>query len=232
MEESFNPVSQLTTLLGPKPNHPWGALIPQVLLWCFRRFCILKLSEPYEAPLAEQVWDDHLDLIHLYAPSGLESAASAWLTPENVDHVHSSLEEYNRFFIESLVAIDTAMTKPDSDMESMMSEFLDINIKGIIRTWLVGEYTPFLIFPMKDEDDDEFTDEQFSTLITSLTSYVSTSYVSTSYVSTSYASVDNGIIFIADRNISKPSLMPRGSTARMKCGGSYWGKTRRIRAVV
>ena len=217
MEESFNPVSQLTTLLGPKPNHPWGALIPQVLLWCFRRFCILKLGEPYEAPLAEQVWDDHLELIHLYAPSGLESAASRWLTPENVDHVSSSLEEYNRFFIESLVAIDTAMTQPDSDMEGIMSEFLDVSIKNIVSSWLDAEYAQFLIFPMNDDDDDEFTDEQFSTLITNLTNYVSTC---------------QGIAFIADRNISKPSLFPRGSTARMKCGGSYWGKTRRIRTAV
>lgn len=217
MEESFNPVSQLTTLLGPKPNHPWGALIPQVLLWCFRRFCILKLAEPYEAPLAEQVWNDHLELIHLYAPSGLESAASAWLTPENIDHVHSSLEEYNRFFIESLVAIDTAMTAPDSDMEDIMSEFLDFAIKDLIRTWLGEEYKPFLIFPMKDEDDDEFTDEQFNILIINLTNYVATGH---------------GIAFIADRNTRMPLPAPRGATACMRPGGSYRGKTRRIRAVV
>jgi hypothetical protein len=167
MEESFNPLDQLKTLLGPKPNHPWGALIPQVLLWCFRRFCIEKLTEEYDTPLTEQVWDDHLELIHLHAPRGLESATGSWMTPENIDHVHSSLEEYNRYFLEFLIAIDNAMANNDSEMENMISGFLDIDIKNVILEWL-GEDEEFLIFPLKDEDEDEFTDEQFTRLLGAL----------------------------------------------------------------
>ena len=71
MEVPFNPANQLTTLLGPKPTHPWGALIPQVLLWCFRRFCVKSLTEAYVTPITDELWDDHLELIRLYAPRGL-----------------------------------------------------------------------------------------------------------------------------------------------------------------
>ena len=163
MEDSFDPVNQLTTLLGPKPNHPWSALIPQVLLWCFRRFCISKLTDPDVNRITEQIWDDHLELIHLYAPKGLESASSSWLSPENIDHVYSSLEEYNRFFLEFLLAIEGAQR--DIDLEDKVAVFLDETIKDIIRDWLGEEYAPFLIFPMTDEDEDEFTDEQFNKLL-------------------------------------------------------------------
>jgi hypothetical protein len=171
MEPSFDPVNQLTTLLGPKPNHPWGALIPQVLLWSFRRFCIIKLTQSYDTPLTDQLWDDHLELIHLYAPKGLESATTSWLTPENVEHVHSSLEEYNRFFLDCLDAIDKALKESDAVMEDVISGFLDHTIKDVIHAWLDGENAPFLIFPLKDENDDEFTDAQFTALLECLMAF-------------------------------------------------------------
>jgi hypothetical protein len=104
-----------------------------------------------------------LELIHLYAPKGLESASSSWLSPENIDHVYSSLEEYNRFFLEFLLAIEGAQR--DIDLEDKVAVFLDETIKDIIRDWLGEEYAPFLIFPMTDEDEDEFTDEQFNKLL-------------------------------------------------------------------
>ena len=215
-------MSQLTTLLGPKPNHPWEALIPQVLLWCFRRFCIIKLGEP--GLLTDQVWEDHLDLIHQYAPKGLE-AAVGWLTPENVDYVHSPLEEYNRFFMEFLVAIDDVMQGSDPDREHMISEFLDVTIKGVIRDWAGTEY---VIFPMKDEDDDEFTDEQFNSLLTVLMSAIPAE----SPPAPVTVAPEPEIFFIADRNNTPHPPIPRGSTACARPRGSYWGKTRRIRAVV
>jgi hypothetical protein len=168
MDKPFDSVNQLIALLGDRPSHPWGALIPQVLLWCFRRFCIEKLTDPSEVALSEQVWDDHLDLIRQHAPKGLESASSSWLTPENIEHVHSSLEEYNRFFLELLVNIDVAVTDSDSELENSISGFLDADIKRVIKDWLGDELKEFLIFPIEDENDDEFTDEQFTRLLDSL----------------------------------------------------------------
>ena len=169
---SFDPLIQLKTLLGDKPNHPWGALIPQVLLWCFRRFCIQKLTETSEALLSDQLWDDHLDLIRQHAPKGLESVSASWFTPENIDHVHSSLEEYNRFFMEILVYIDESVRESDSDKEDHIAEFMDVKIKEVICDWLSTEYAPFLIFPMTDKDDDEFTDAQFEILLDALMTFM------------------------------------------------------------
>jgi len=172
MDPSFDPMIQLKTLLGDKPNHPWGALIPQVLLWCFRRFCIQKLTETSEELLAEQLWDDHFDLIHQHAPKGLESVSSTWFTPENIEHVHSSLEEFNRFFMEVLVLIDHAVRESDEECESSVAEFLDVQIREAITEWLGEEFAPFLIFPTDDAMEDEFTDDQFNTLLDALMAFM------------------------------------------------------------
>jgi hypothetical protein len=171
MDESFDPVLQLKTLLGPKPSHPWAALIPQVILWCFRRFCVKHLIEEYDEPLTDQLWDDHIDLIRQHAPIGLEAASSFWLSPENIEHMHSSLQDYNRFFIDFIVVIDDVMKDDDAEMEHIITTFFDVDIQRVIEEWLEEEYRPFLIFPLDDAKDDEFTDEQYEQLIGALTQY-------------------------------------------------------------
>jgi len=165
----FDPVSQLETLLGPKPSHPWEALIPQILLWSFRRFCIAKLCKTSET-LTEQIWDNHMELIESYAPKGLEEAASIWLTPDNIDLVHSSLDDYNYFFLSVLVMIDGALLNSDEEAEDIMATFLDREMSTTIYNWI--QEKEFLIFPMENDDDDVFTDEQYMRLLTNLTEFI------------------------------------------------------------
>ena len=169
MNDDSDPVSQLETLLGPRPSHPWAALIPQILLWSFRRFCIAKLCKTSDASLTEQIWDSHTELIDSYAPKGLEVAASIWITPENIDLVHSSLEDYNYFFLEVLSMIDGALVHEDADAEDMMATFLDTKMSAIIYDWV--ENKDFLIFPMEEDDDDVFSDEQYMKLLMNLTEF-------------------------------------------------------------
>lgn len=164
-------MNQLKTLLGPKPNHPWGAIIPQVLLWSFRRFCFNKLVQISEILENEQLWDDHMELIHLYAPRGLESVASSWFSPESVDYVYSSLEEYNMFFLEFLITVDEILISVDTEAENNVANFLDEEMGVIILEWLGEEYKPFLIFPMNSDSEDEFTDEQLTKLVTALVEF-------------------------------------------------------------
>jgi len=173
MNDDSDPVSQLETLLGPKPSHPWAALIPQILLWSFRRFCIAKLCKTSDTSLTEQIWDNHTELIDSYAPKGLEVAASIWITPENIDLVHSSLEDYNYFFLEVLAMIDGALVHEDADAEDMMATFLDTKMSAIIYDWV--ENKDFLIFPMEGDDDDVFSDEQYMKLLVNLTEFAKNS---------------------------------------------------------
>ena len=167
MEKSFDPVNQLRTILGPKPSHPWGALIPQVLVWSFRRFCMKKLLEDSDTPITDQLWDDHLELVHQYAPEGLSVVCESWFQPENIDCVHSSLEEYNRFFIEFLVSIEGVGSGASPELEDTLSSFLDFGMREVIYTWL-QDYKEFIIFPDVGQPNDSYSDEQFTALIKAL----------------------------------------------------------------
>lgn len=165
----FNPTERLQGLLGPSPKDPWPALIPQILLWCFRRFCIQKLIDS-EGTLSESLWEDHHQLVQMYCPRGLESTSMDWLTPENMGMMSSSSEDYNRFFIDFLKYFDQSIVDQDYELQDVLSEFLDSQICIIIYEWL--DESPFAIFPVDVTQDDSFTDEKFSSLIDAMMSHV------------------------------------------------------------
>ena len=165
----FDPGHRLIALLGKAPKHPWAALIPQILLWSFRRFCIQKIIVA-EGKLMDSLWEDHLELVHMYTPKGLETASMEWMTPDNISYVSSSLELYNRFFIEFIEAIDIVMSDDNIGLQDTFSEFLDLKMGAIISSWL-SNMKEFLIFPTEPSQDDEFTDEQFSRLIDNLVAF-------------------------------------------------------------
>jgi len=161
----FDPAQRLIALLGSTPKHPWPALIPQVLVWCFRRFCIEKIVSS-GGNLVDSLWDDHLELVHMYCPKGLEAASTEWFTPDNIETLYSPLHEYNDYFVEFIHELDSAISNEDYERQDVLSGFLDANICNIFKEWL--QDSPFIIFPMSPEKEDEFTDSQFKALIRAL----------------------------------------------------------------
>jgi hypothetical protein len=123
----FDPAAALKQILGPSPKHPWEALIPQILVWCFRRFCIQKIIAA-EGTLLESLWEDHIELVQRYCPKGLEHASIDWMTPENIETVSSPLSDYNRFFIDFATNLDKYIENEDYARQDIMSEFLDSTI--------------------------------------------------------------------------------------------------------
>lgn len=164
----FDPTERIHTLLGPTPIGPWPALIPQVLLWCFRRFCIQKLMA-LEGTLYDSIWEDHLDLVERYCPKGLE-ASKDWMVPENIEKVYGSLSDYNRYFTDFIIELDGVILSEDYKLQDVLSEFLDVKITNIVHSWL-GTDNPFRIFPIETGSDDEFSEEQFSILLKHLLDY-------------------------------------------------------------
>jgi hypothetical protein len=121
--------------------------------------------------LAEQVWSDHFELVQKYAPNGLSFVSTDWFTPENIEHVTSPLEDWDRFFIDCLVAIDDALQRDDEAAQDRLSEFLDEDIAVVVREWLDAEFRPFRIFPLTEAEDDVFTEAQCTALVQALMKY-------------------------------------------------------------
>jgi hypothetical protein len=168
----FDHAQRLIELLGSTPKHPWPALIPQVLVWCFRRFCIEKIISS-GGNLVDSLWDDHLELVHMYCPKGLEAASTEWFTPENIETLYSPLDEYNGYFVDFVNELDYVIKKNDYQRQDVLSGFLDSTVCDIFKEWL--QDTPFIIFPMSPEKEDEFTDFQFKGLIRALMEHASKS---------------------------------------------------------
>jgi hypothetical protein len=162
----YTPKKDLIRLLGPPPSHPWAALIPQVLLWSFRRFCVEKLVLS-EGGLEESMCDDVLELVHKYCAKGLEVVSMDWFTPENIEQVSSPLEDYMTFFRGFCKELDASVEANDDKRQDVLSEVLDESMGESITEWL-KDHPSLLIFPVDVEDDDEFTEAQFSRLINSL----------------------------------------------------------------
>ena len=161
----FNPTERIHALLGSSPTNPWALLIPQVLLWCFRRFCIEKLIS-FEGTLYESLWEDHLELVQRYCPKGLEQAAMEWMTPENISCLHSPLKDYNKFFIDCIIKLDMTIMAEDYASQDELSELLDTKMCTIISDWVTMK--EFLIFPTSPTEDDEFSEKRFGDLINAL----------------------------------------------------------------
>jgi hypothetical protein len=165
------PVLRLRSLLGPEPETPWAALIPQLMLWSFRRFCIQHLSSLEDNRLLDYMWDSLLELVQKYSPKGLQHVVHTWMTPENLSLLSSTPEQYNQFFIECIQALDEAISSNNSALEDVIIELLDVKIRTTIMEWLSGPSRAFFIFPMNEEQSHMFTHSQFLNLVRVLLDY-------------------------------------------------------------
>jgi hypothetical protein len=155
-------LNELKKLLGPPATNAWAALIPQIILWCFRRFCIQHLADAHIAALNDYIWTDMVDFVEKYAPEGLSKAAM-WLTPENIQDVHSSLDDYNKLCTDILLYLDAALMDENEAVQNEMSDLLDEGIYRTFADWVVNK--ELLIFPTDTENGDVMPVEKFTALI-------------------------------------------------------------------
>jgi len=165
-----DPVKRLKELLGPPGNHPWAVLIPQILLWCFRRFCIDKIVSA-QLPIIESMWSDYIELLVQYSPKGLETVASDWASPTNIKHLVTPISEFNRFFTDFITTMDTCLLNDDVETQDILSEFIDTQMSTIISDWVTEEYRELFIFPVQECEDDSISHTRIGQLIQSLLSY-------------------------------------------------------------
>jgi hypothetical protein len=112
----------------------------------------------------------------MYCAKGLEVVSIDWFTPDNIEEVSSPLGDYMKFFITFCRELDSSLEKDDEKTQDILSEFLDESMGETIQKWLDATHSNLFIFPIDVEQDDEFSEAQFSRLINALLIY---SYKST-----------------------------------------------------
>jgi hypothetical protein len=163
------PMNRLRTLLGPEPTHPWAALLPQALLWCFHRYCIQTLTAiPVCHSMLDNLWEDFTELFEKYGPKGINNYARIWLSPENVSISGVDLTAFSQFFVDVLSLMDTALKSETEEEQDAISTFLDEQIMEVTDEWLGSMRERFTIYPTTEEEDAEINDSQFFALIQSI----------------------------------------------------------------
>ena len=168
--KSKEPLTALKALLGESPANMWAALIPQGILWCFRRFCIQKLMTlGGDSLLLDELWEDHLELFTSYAPEGLKAYSALWFQPQNLVKLHTTLDGYNDFFVSVIRDIDTSLqTDSEEEVQVAISTFLDEGIRDCILEWLAGDAMIYMIYPKDESEYDTFPESRFVSLVQSM----------------------------------------------------------------
>jgi hypothetical protein len=160
---------ELEGLLGPPPDNPWAALLPQILMWSFRRFCILKITNSFEDTLAENIWSDLGELVTNYAPKGLEGLAA--MQPERCEKLYSPLTAYNDLMLDIVDWIDKILDEDLDEEQVELSRFLDEMLRDVFLGWLTGYQRMYYIFPLNEEYEDEFAETRVYSLVTKLLTF-------------------------------------------------------------
>lgn len=149
MKEEF-----INLLQAHPPKDTWSALLPQVLLWSFRRFCVCMISmEDASESFAGTTWEDHIELITEFAPPPLKPYLDDWLQPEHMSHVENltALDHFLRRFV---TALEKAIEEEDGETQDALASLLDDEMSSILETWLGPTHAHFSLFPTQEEDDD------------------------------------------------------------------------------
>jgi len=131
--------------LKQKPKNAWNAVLTQLLIWSFRRFCVHRLTTD-----DEELWDSHLDLLRAHAPKGFEPLLDTWTDPEHMANI-PNISELDAYFRALVKQLDEAVTDEEEDA---ISKILDEDMSPTLERWLGSAYAPYSLFPTPSEPDD------------------------------------------------------------------------------
>jgi hypothetical protein len=129
-----------------KPKNAWNAVLTQLLVWSFRRFCVHRLTTD-----EEELWDSHLDLLRTHTPKGFEPYLDLWTDPEHMANI-PNLSELDAYFRALVKQLDEVVTEEEQDA---ISKILDEEMSPTLERWLGTVYAPFSLFPTPSESDEE-----------------------------------------------------------------------------
>lgn len=158
-------MEEIQTILQESPKSAWSALLPQIICWSFRRFCVDRISsyDVSSQDLSGQ-WDDTFDLVTSYAPKPLQKYVEQWFTPEHVEQMNK-LTELDLALRKIVETLDASVLQNDNDEEVKIADFLDEGLSNSIEAWLAPHYSHFSIFPTIDESDDDIDETKLNAIL-------------------------------------------------------------------
>jgi hypothetical protein len=138
-------------LVKQAPRSPWDAVLTQLVLWSFRRFCANRIITG-----GDSLWDDHISLLTEFAPPQFKPHLDEW-----IEHLQS---------IPNLSELDGKLRTivadlEDEEKEDDLSLLLDVDLSKQIQAWLGKTFAPFSLFPGEDESDDSIDQTKLNSIV-------------------------------------------------------------------
>jgi hypothetical protein len=155
-------MEEFKTLFQYPPKNAWNAVLVQLFCWCFRRFCVERLT--VNDGTISELWDSLFILTTDYAPLQIQPHLDQWLTPEHTENV-SNLTELDRALRSIIIKLDTSISTDDLDTQDKISTFFDEEMSKLLEQWIGSVYAPFSLFPTPTDSDTEINITKLNAIV-------------------------------------------------------------------
>jgi hypothetical protein len=150
------------------PISKWEVLLPQVVLYSYKRFCMARLADDPSALLIsdpldlsggipvskEGLWPSQIDLVSTFGPEIFKPYIQEWWRPELAETV-SALEELDVYLRELTVEFDESLVSENLEKQNCIAELLEEDFYLYFDTWIPDEFREYFFFPSMEEQDEE-----------------------------------------------------------------------------
>ena len=126
----FNDI--LDTIFTYDETNPWAIIIPQVVFYCFRNYCVSRIMNSYEINenISEKLginWNTLFELCSQNCDASFKPYLPEIFEPDSYEKFEDG-ELLEIFFKNFIKSFDTVLEKNDTEKEEAFSNFLDKDI--------------------------------------------------------------------------------------------------------
>ena len=140
------------TVFTYEEEKPWSILIPQLLFYCFRNYCLKKVVNDISSNEVE--WDSLYELCTMNCDENFKLYIPDFFEPNVFEHVEDP-ELIEIFFKNFIVSFNIILLNPDDELEDKFTKFLDKDLFIFFNDIIINK--EYLIFPtdVEGELDDQ-----------------------------------------------------------------------------
>ena len=136
------------TVFTYEEEKPWSILIPQLLFYCFRNYCLKKVINDISSNEVE--WDSLYELCTMNCDPNFKLYIPDFFEPNVFEHVEDP-ELIELFFKNFIISFNIILLNPDDELEEKFTKFLDKDLFIFFNDTIINK--EYLIFPTSVEDE-------------------------------------------------------------------------------
>lgn len=143
---------------------PWSILIPQLLFYCFRNYCLKRIVNDISSNTVE--WNSLYELCTMNSDDNFRLYIPDFFEPSVFEHVEDP-ELIQIFFKNFIISFNLLLQNQSNTLEEQFIKFLDKDIFDFFNEIVINK--EFLIFPTSV--DDELDEQKYLKLRSTVLNY-------------------------------------------------------------